>query len=121
MKKKVDTVPRVTLAGTVPNTARGRNVTVFLPLGHFKLAPIHVFFWLGELDLMIVAVRHASGEDWLSRTMWMVETIMVRHGFVDDNPEIQPPTPQATHDASRRWIKFLASLLGKQKLGTLRQ
>lgn len=66
---------------------------------------------------MMVATRNGAGEDWLSRTMCIVETVMVRHGFVDDKPEKQMPTSPATHGEARRWIKFLASILRNQKLG----
>jgi hypothetical protein len=40
---------------------------------------------------------------------------MAQHGFVDERLEKQQPTPPAAgHE--RRWIKLLASLLGKHKL-----
>jgi hypothetical protein len=61
-------------------------------------------------------MRHINREDWLSRTIDMVETVMVRHGFVDDGLEKQPPSPSAADRERRQWIKLLASLFGKQKL-----
>jgi hypothetical protein len=62
-------------------------------------------------------MRHINREDWLSRTIEMVETVMVRHGFVDDTVEKQLPTPPVADREHRRWIKLLASLLGNRKLG----
>lgn len=61
-------------------------------------------------------MRHINREDWLSRTMYMVENVMARHGFVDDNLEKRPPRAPADRERGR-WMRFLASLLGKQKLG----
>ena len=57
-----------------------------------------------------------TGEDWLSRTMRMVEAVMERHGFEDDGvqevePAVKPaanPTASSTTDGNLSgWTRLL--------------
>lgn len=59
----------------------------------------------------------AGGDDgdWLSSTIRMVETVMVRHGFLDDKPQSQHVVPHSTDEKRREWIKTLAAALRLQK------
>jgi hypothetical protein len=61
----------------------------------------------------------SNGEDWLSRTIRMVETIMVQHGFVDGQPDkaARPSAPPAKNGKRQDWIRVLASALRMQQVG----
>ena len=47
-----------------------------------------------------------AGEDWLSCTMRTVERIMERHGFEEDEPQVEPPKPVIEEQLSG-WDKIL--------------
>jgi hypothetical protein len=43
-----------------------------------------------------------TGEDWLSRTMRMVEAVMERHGFEDDGVQkVEPPVKSTAKPAGK--------------------
>lgn len=59
-------------------------------------------------------VTNIDDGDWLSSTVHMVETVMERHGFVDDKLQRELSAPQ--QNAKRRdWVKALIATLKLQK------
>jgi hypothetical protein len=56
-------------------------------------------------------------DDWLSRTIHMVDAVMVQYGWIDDESEKEPPPtlPVRTQNKRREGIRILASVLRTQK------
>jgi hypothetical protein len=48
-----------------------------------------------------------SGADWLSCTIRTVEQIMERHGFQEDEPQIEAPAQTIGHGPLSRWERLL--------------
>jgi hypothetical protein len=45
--------------------------------------------------------------DWLSCTIRMVEQVMERHGFEDNEPKMQSPPPKPIDEQLSSWNKVL--------------
>ena len=55
----------------------------------------------GEIEM-----KDASA-DWLSRTIRMVEQVMERHGFEEDEPKIPAPPAKPIDEQLSAWNKIL--------------
>ena len=68
----------------------------------------------GQCVRSLYTMAGNNREDWLSLTIRMVETVMVRHGWVD---EVKGPDPSlcTVENNKREWVRVLASALRMQK------